>query len=153
MSSELASQNHEYRQWLSDLKSRYRQVQLKAALTVNTALLQFYWQLGSDILVRQASASWGQGFLAQISADLMQEFPGVAGFSERNLKYIRQWVLFWGAGTEPEPIGQQAVAQLQSIPCPKPCRASCPALSNWGGNWGRGMALIRQKLGGLGYEF
>ncbi|PUE21067.1 YhcG family protein [Limnohabitans sp. WS1] len=116
MSFELLANSHEYRHWLSDLKTRYRQVQLKAAVAVNTALLQFYWQLGSDILVRQASASWGQGFLAQISTDLVREFPGVAGFSERNLKYIRQWVQFWGAGSEPEPIGQQAVAQLQSIP-------------------------------------
>ena len=116
MSSELTAQGHEYRQWLSDLKSRYRQVQLKAAVAVNTALLQFYWDLGADILVRQESAHWGQGFLAQISADLMQEFPGVAGFSERNLKYIRQWVQYWGAGAVPAAIGQQAVAQLQSIP-------------------------------------
>ena len=115
MSLDLTGQSLEYRQWLSDLKSRYRQVQLKAAVAVNTALLQFYWDLGVDILVRQESAHWGQGFLAQISADLMQEFPGVAGFSERNLKYIRQWVQFWGAGAEPAAIGQQAVAQLESI--------------------------------------
>lgn len=116
MRSELSAQSPEYRQWLADLKSRYRQVQLKAAVTVNTALLEFYWQLGADILVRQASAAWGQGLLAQISADLTQEFPGVAGFSERNLKYIRQWVQFWGVGSGGEPIGQQPVAQLQSIP-------------------------------------
>ena len=116
MRSELSAQSPEYRQWLADLKSRYRQVQLKAAVTVNTALLEFYWQLGSDILVRQASAAWGQGLLAQISADLTQEFPGVSGFSERDLKYIRQWVQFWGVGSGGEPIGQQPVAQLQSIP-------------------------------------
>ena len=116
MSSELQTPHPDYREWLAELKSRYRQVQLKAAVTVNTALLAFYWELGADILTRQSNTAWGQGFLAQISADLMKEFPGVAGFSERNLKYIRQWVQFWGVGTETAPIGQQAVAQLQSIP-------------------------------------
>ena len=94
MSSELQTPHPDYREWLAELKSRYRQVQLKAAVTVNTALLAFYWELGADILTRQSNTAWGQGFLAQISADLMKEFPGVAGFSERNLKYIRQWVQF-----------------------------------------------------------
>lgn len=41
----------------------------------------------------------------------MSEFPEVAGFSPRNLKYIRQWWLFW-QDQAAEPIGQQAVAQL-----------------------------------------
>jgi predicted nuclease of restriction endonuclease-like (RecB) superfamily len=42
----------------------------------------------------------------------MRDFPDVKGFSPRNLKYIRQWRLFW----QGEAIGQQAVAQLQSLP-------------------------------------
>jgi predicted nuclease of restriction endonuclease-like (RecB) superfamily len=101
-----------YRQWLTDLKTRFRQVQLKAAVTVNTALLQFYWELGADIVARQASQRWGSGFLERLSQDLMQEFPDVKGFSVRNLKYIRQWHHFWGESA----MGQQAVAQLTAIP-------------------------------------
>lgn len=101
-----------YRAWLGDLKARFRQVQLKAAVAVNTELLQFYWALGADIVARQAEQSWGSGFLEKLSQDLMQEFPEMKGFSLRNLKYIRQWHSFWaGSG-----IGQQAVAQLASIP-------------------------------------
>jgi predicted nuclease of restriction endonuclease-like (RecB) superfamily len=87
-------------------------VQLKAAATVNTALLKFYWELGAQIVERQQQHAWGSSFVAQLSADLMREFPQIKGFSERNLKYIRQWYLFWQA-TE---IGQQAVAQLHAIP-------------------------------------
>lgn len=102
-----------YRQWVGELKGRFRQVQLKAAVTVNTALLQFYWDLGADVAEKQKQAAWGSGFLAQLSADLMREFPEVAGFSERNLKYIRQWHTFYAG---PPAIGQQAVAQLLAIP-------------------------------------
>jgi len=72
----------------------------------------FYWDLGADIVARQSNTAWGQGFLTQLSADLMREFPEVTGFSERNLKYIRQWREFWQAAS----IGQQAVAQLTTIP-------------------------------------
>ncbi|WP_205758174.1 DUF1016 N-terminal domain-containing protein [Macromonas bipunctata] len=50
--------------------------------------------------------------MAQLSADLIREFPEVKGFSASNLKYIRQWHLFWSAA----PIGQQPVDQLSAIP-------------------------------------
>jgi predicted nuclease of restriction endonuclease-like (RecB) superfamily len=102
----------DYYQWLIDLKTRFRQVQLKAAVAVNTELLRFYWELGADILARQASQAWGSGFLEKLSQDLMQEFPEMKGFSVRNLKYIRQWHRFWVESA----IGQQAVAQLTAIP-------------------------------------
>lgn len=78
-----------YQQWLKDLKDRLRAAQQRAALSVNAELLQFYWTLGSDIVERQKSTSWGDGFLAQLSHDLMSEFPEMKGFSKRNLELIR----------------------------------------------------------------
>jgi hypothetical protein len=38
MSSEMIQDHANYRQWLGELKARFRQVQLKAAVAVNTAL-------------------------------------------------------------------------------------------------------------------
>ena len=113
MSSDILPQQPEYRAWLGDLKTRYRQVQLKAAVAVNTAMLQFYWELGADIVVKQKQFAWGSGFVSQLSADLMREFPEVRGFSVRNLKYIRQWHEYW---VDAAPIGQQPVAQTLCIP-------------------------------------
>ncbi len=113
MSSNLTQNQADYRLWLGELKSRFRQVQLKAAVAVNTALLQFYWELGADIVTRQAKADWGSGFLNQLSTDLMQEFPEMKGFSVRNLKYIRQWHSFYA--TSPA-ISQQAVDQIRQQP-------------------------------------
>lgn len=112
MSSDITTATPEYRQWLGELKTRFRQVQLKAAVTVNTGMLQFYWELGADMVEKQKAYAWGQGFVGQLSADLMREFPDVKGFSVRNLKYARQWYEFW----LPMPIGQQAVAQLAQQP-------------------------------------
>lgn len=112
MSSELAPGGADYRRWLGELKGRFRQVQLKAATAVNTALLQFYWELGADIVARQQQFAWGSGFMGQLSADLTGEFPDMKGFSERNLKYIRQWYEFWRGAA----IGQQPVAQILALP-------------------------------------
>ena len=112
MTSEITAPADGYGPWLGELKARFRQVQLKAAVAVNSAMLQFYWELGADMVVKQKQFAWGSGFLAQLSADLMREFPDVKGFSVRNLKYIRQWHAFW----LPTAIGQQAVAQLAQQP-------------------------------------
>ena len=38
-----------YTAWIADLKRRYRVTQIKAAVAVNSALIEFYWNLGKDI--------------------------------------------------------------------------------------------------------
>jgi predicted nuclease of restriction endonuclease-like (RecB) superfamily len=144
----------DYHQWLLDLKTRFRHVQLKAAVAVNTELLRFYWKLGADILAQQASQRWGSGFLEKLSQDLMQEFPDMKGFSVRNLKYIRQWHSFWTAS----PIGQQAVAQLTAIPwghnlailskCSSHDQALCYMQQTQAHGWSR-MVLTHQIESGL----
>lgn len=112
MIGEITPNTADYRQWLGVLKARFRQVQLKAAVAVNTAMLQFYWELGADIVAKQTQFAWGSGFLNQLSADLMREFPDVKGLSKRNLELVRQWHLFWLAA----PIGQHPVAQFAKQP-------------------------------------
>lgn len=109
----LIQQDAAYKSWLAELKNHVRQTQLKAAVQVNSALLQFYWQLGESIVSRQQNTSWGSGFIKQLSQDLMAEFPEMKGFSLRNLKYIRQWYSFW---SQDESIGQQLVARLTQVP-------------------------------------
>ena len=36
----------DYRNWLAQLKDKIRSVQIKAAIAVNSEMLQFYWELG-----------------------------------------------------------------------------------------------------------
>ena len=105
--------NKQYSQWLVDIKQRIRQAQLKAATAVNTTLIEFYWSLGADIVQKQQQSAWGSGFLKQLSTDLMREFPDMKGFSHRNLKYVRQWYLFY---LQEDTKRQQPVAQLVKIP-------------------------------------
>lgn len=85
----------EYKNWIKSLKTRFKQSQIKAAVKVNSEILEFYWNLGADIVAKQKNTDWGSGFIKQISADLIKEFPDVTGFSFRNIKFIRQWYLFY----------------------------------------------------------
>ena len=84
-----------YVQWLSEVKQRFRQCQLKAAVRVNTAMLEFYWSLGRDIVQLKAESKWGSGFYNQLSLDLREMFPDTTGFSATNLKYMRRWYAFY----------------------------------------------------------
>ena len=101
--------NIEFAQWVKTLKNEIRTAQIKAAVKVNSGMLQMYWNLGKEITERQKTANWGDGFLKELSRELMAEFPDMKGFSYRNLKYIRQWFLFYN---QEDSIGQQVVAQL-----------------------------------------
>ena len=87
--------SNEYKKWFTDLKNRFLQSQLKAAIKVNTALLEFYWDLGQDIVDKQKTTNWGSGFIKQLSTDLTNEFPDLKGFSEPNLRFIKRWYLFY----------------------------------------------------------
>lgn len=103
----------EYKAWLAELKQKVRNAQLKAAIKINTELLLFYWELGADLVAKQAKSKWGDGVIDQLSKDLTSEFPEMKGFSLSNIKYIKQWYLFYSKNRS---IGQQPVGQLTRQP-------------------------------------
>ncbi len=84
-----------YVQWIADIKQRFRQSQVKAAVRVNTAMLEFYWSLGRDMVELRAESKWGSGFFDQLSLDLRTAFPEETGFSVTNLKYMKRWYAFY----------------------------------------------------------
>jgi predicted nuclease of restriction endonuclease-like (RecB) superfamily len=97
-----------YAEFLSQLKDRIRRAQLRASLAVNHEMVVLYWQTGRDILDRQKEHGWGAKVIDQLSADLRRAFPGVEGFSTRNLKYIRAFAQAWPDSS----IVQEALAQI-----------------------------------------
>lgn len=84
-----------YVTWLSDVKTRLRQSQIKASIRVNTAMLEFYWSVGRDLVALRAEERWGAGVVKQFALDMRQAFPDVTGFSDSNVKYMKRWYLFY----------------------------------------------------------
>jgi len=103
----------DYKQFIQHIKQTIQNAQIKAAVSVNRELLNLYWSMGKQIVEKQKQTKWGSGFIAKMSRDLKSEFPEMKGFSVRNLKYIRQWFVFYYSKNA---IGQQLVAQLTQIP-------------------------------------
>ena len=103
------STNSEYKDWLIELKANIKRSQIKAALAVNSELIQLYWDLGKQIVEKQKYAQWGSGFIDQLSKDLKEEFPEMGGFSAKNLRYCRAFYEYYSNS----PIWQQLVAKLE----------------------------------------
>ena len=95
VSRDIMTADEGYVQWMADIKQRFRQSQLKAAVRVNTAMLEFYWSMGRDIIELRAESKWGSGFFDQLSLDLRTAFPNETGFSVTNLKYMKRWYEFY----------------------------------------------------------
>ena len=97
-----------YADWLAELKTRIHTAQQRAALAVNRELVLLYWQIGRDILERQAKQGWGAKVIARLAHDLRTAFPDMKGFSRANLMYMRAFAEAWPDAE----IVQQAVGQL-----------------------------------------
>lgn len=97
-----------YQAVLEAVKARIREAQLGAAVAVNQELVLLYWRIGKEIIGRQEKEGWGSKVVERLAKDLQKEFPGMGGFSERNLKYMRTFA----EGYPDRSIVQQAVALI-----------------------------------------
>lgn len=148
-------QGNDYKDWLAKIKNKVRSAQIKAVIKVNIELLSFYWELGADIVSKQKKTKWGDGLLAQLSKDLTAEFPDMKGFSLSNLKYIKQWYLFYFRSPA---FSQQLVGQITQIPwghnivIMSKCKSAEEALyyiqNTLSHNWSRSV-LVHQIESGL----
>jgi predicted nuclease of restriction endonuclease-like (RecB) superfamily len=86
--------NNEYKLWLTELKNKIQQSQIKASISVNSEMILLYWDLGKQIVEKQQNAKWGTGFIEQLSNDLKTDFPDMKGFSRSNLFDMKKFYLF-----------------------------------------------------------
>ncbi len=63
----------------------------RAYQAVNLELVTLYWQLGEFISKKIESAEWGDGIVDELAARLGREYPGMRGYTRRNLFRMRQF--------------------------------------------------------------
>lgn len=98
----------EYKTFLKEIKERILSSQIKAAVAINRELITLYWEIGTTVYQKQKSEGWGAKTIEKLAEDLKSSFPGMQGFSHRNLKYMVHF-----AREYPDyVIGQQVVAQI-----------------------------------------
>jgi predicted nuclease of restriction endonuclease-like (RecB) superfamily len=82
-----------YAQVLENLRGMIQTAQYKALSSVNKELISIYYGIGKTIHEHQNAANWGTSVIEQLAVDLQNSFPGMKGFSSRNLWRMRDFYL------------------------------------------------------------
>lgn len=114
----------DYAQTVSAIKSYIQQAQIKAVLSANKELIQLYWHIGKIITEKQMINGWGSNTIEKLAQDLQSAFPGLQGFSKRNLFRMRAFYQEYAKVP-------QAVAQIEPLPI-------------FGIPWGHNAVLLEQ---------
>ncbi|MCO4860027.1 DUF1016 N-terminal domain-containing protein, partial [Herbaspirillum sp. WGmk3] len=54
-----------------------------------------YWEIGNEILDRQARQGWGAKVIERLAQDLRKAFPDMSGLSRSNLMAMRSFAEAW----------------------------------------------------------
>lgn len=120
----------EYKDWITDLSSRYRKSQIKAAVKVNQEMLKYYWDLGRDVVEMHVEARWGEGVINCLSRDLKQANPEITGLSVRSIYYCKDFYLLYSQRVKilPQVVAKiddeilpQLGAKFKDANCPTSC--------------------------------
>ena len=110
---------------LTDLKTRIRAAQLRAAHSVNQELLLLYFDIGFELHLRTQREAWGSSVIDRLSADLHRAFPEMTGFSPRNLRRMRAFYEAYPLSPAHHKIWPRAVAKIDLVSWP-PAVAKLP---------------------------
>jgi predicted nuclease of restriction endonuclease-like (RecB) superfamily len=80
----------EYQLTLVSLVARVKHAQYNALKAFSSEKVMMAWDFGKIISEKVAIADWGDSVIDKLSKDLQLEFPGVTGFSTRDLSYMKK---------------------------------------------------------------
>jgi hypothetical protein len=63
----------------------------RAVAAVNTTLIELYWNIGEHISRKTAEEGWGQGTVEALAETIQRRYPGMTGYSARNLWRMSQF--------------------------------------------------------------
>ncbi|WP_449315255.1 DUF1016 N-terminal domain-containing protein [Rubneribacter sp.] len=85
----------EYTDAIQTIKQAILDAQAAAIKSVNEKQLALYYAIGGYVSENTRNGAWGSDALGAISESLKREMPGLRGFSETNLKYMRLFYEAW----------------------------------------------------------
>lgn len=94
----------DYQDFVKKIKEKIYQSQVKALQAVNRELLVLYTEIGRSIVEKQEQLGWGKSIIENLAKDLQNEFPGMQGFSARNLWLIRSFYIEYKENIKLQPL-------------------------------------------------
>ncbi|MFM6472521.1 MAG: DUF1016 N-terminal domain-containing protein, partial [Dolichospermum sp.] len=89
---------------LMEVKQRICSAQYEALKAVNREMINLYWDIGQMIFAKQQNSNWGKSVVEQLSKDLQTEFPGISGFSARNIWNMRNFYVTYSQNEKLQPL-------------------------------------------------
>ncbi len=114
----MSYKNTDYGPFVKEIKDLIYRRQYEALKHVNTELIQLYWEIGEEIHRQQTEKGWGKSIVDILSKELKNEFPGVQGFSARNLWRMRNFYIEYSGQTIPQPSDAGQTRSLRTIILP-----------------------------------
>ncbi|MDE6890947.1 MAG: hypothetical protein K2P50_04040, partial [Lachnospiraceae bacterium] len=68
---------------------------LAQAVSSNSEMLSLYYGIGRYVSANTRNGTWGTDAIHNISMQLQKELPGLRGYSETNIKYMRLFYENW----------------------------------------------------------
>lgn len=101
----------EFGHWIKDLKSKIHEARRKVAFSINSQIIELYWELGKYIADKQEKSNWGSSFIETVAIELGHEFPEIKGLSRRNLYAMCQLYKFYSTKYQfvPQPVAQISI--------------------------------------------
>ncbi|TND04824.1 MAG: hypothetical protein FD123_3761 [Bacteroidetes bacterium] len=86
--SQKRNKDRVYLDFITQVRQSIQRSRYQAARLVNKELLLLHLKIGSLLNERVDSEGWGTMVIRRISSDIQRAFPGIKGFSARNLFYM-----------------------------------------------------------------
>ena len=80
---------------VTTIKTAILQSQARTIRSANSDVLTLCYAVGQYISTESRTQKWGSGAIRTISEQLRKELPGLKGFSERSIRYMRQFYEVW----------------------------------------------------------
>ena len=104
----LSEMGDSYLEFIEKIKTEIRKQRVSVVMNANADMICLYWNIGRAILAKQEEEGWGAKVIDRMAKDLKEAFPGMSGFSPRNIKYMRKFAQCWSDYE----IVQRVVAQI-----------------------------------------
>lgn len=82
-----------YKKFYEEIKARVVSARISAARSIDRESISMYWDIGKEIVEKQAKYKWGDSVVKRLSNDLTNEFGNSHGFSPHNLWRMRLFYL------------------------------------------------------------
>lgn len=116
----------QYQPFLEKILTKIQSARYEMLKTVSKQTVALYWEIGKSVNQQMQDQGWGKSIVEQLSKDLQREFPGIKGFSARNLWNMKNFYEFYTQNKKLQPLvaeigWTQNRYSLQVTPTPNSC--------------------------------